>query len=702
MARLLKTVSYDFNGVTFDRYGAYTINVRVEDDDSGIGGSVRAAILIDPVDRTLGPPLYDVAYDPATDMVLTTPIDEVYRMQHPELLDGDVLQLPVRSDNDPDFEIGLEIVPVEFRLNETDVPAGSLLVIDSRGPTDHLIAMNPETGEVLEDFDLETERSLVGGTYDVSTDLIVALSRANTIVTIDPETGSVVGESPAPFDLSGSSGTTIVSGDITSLANGNIYVASNAEPTLYEYPAGGGPVRAIDMNNRGFGTDLSGLAFNNLGQLIISTTERFLVFIDMPEIFGSGEGEAVAETESFAPSSVATSTATSNVIDAEAEFVPLDQHVTDAVAAGPATGLTNSDFTVTDPSSSEFAWTTVGDVAIADGTATISEDVGMVSDLSQTFVIPDGVNTITFTLGGVSLDVGGSHPPEAFEVALLDANSTVSLLSEMEGMAGGDALLNVGADGEVYFADTVRVDGVAASGETVDLATESIDVTVPIPAAMNGNAATLYFDLIGFGDDASSVNVSNIQLSTRGTGWQNPVDRYDVTDKDGITAADALAIINELHRVTVHDRITGELVEITDTVGPPPFYDVNGDGRVSAIDAIQVLNKLNRDGLGNGGELPDSWQNVDMPTDVDADGLTQTNDAFVIINELKNPKIHNPFTLELPLITADVRPAPYLDVNGDGSLTVIDALRVINELSRPQQSEPELNDEALLDLLDDV
>ncbi len=171
---------------------------------------------------------------------------------------------------------------------------------------------------------------------------------------------------------------------------------------------------------------------------------------------------------------------------------------------------------------------------IAEGIATISEDVGMISDLSQTFVIPQGVNQITFTLGGLNLDVGaGVHPPEAFEVSLLDALTTTSLLGETLGQTGGDALLNIQAGGMTYFADTVRVGGLAASGELLDLSSSSINVTVPIPESAAGKTATLYFDLIGFGDDASSARVSNIDLDALTVGWQNPVNRFDVNDIDG-------------------------------------------------------------------------------------------------------------------------------------------------------------------------
>ena len=371
-------------------------------------------------------------------------------------------------------------------------------------------------------------------------------------------------------------------------------------------------------------------------------------------------------------------------------FVLMAEHLMEALASGPTTGLSNHGFAVSDSLSDAFAWNTIGDIAVADGTATISEDVGMISDLSQTFVIPQGVNTLTFTLGGLNLDVGqGEHPVEAFEVSLLDANTTSSLLGEMDGLGGGDALLNVQAGGEVFFADSVAPSGVSDSGDLVDLSSQSIDVTVSIPRDAAGKTATLYFDLIGFGDDASSAVVSNVELDTASveTGWQNPIDRYDVSDRDGIGAMDALLIINQIAAPTVHDRATGLLVDITDEVGPPSYYDVNGDGRLTAFDALLVINELER--LGEAEDV--TWQNPVDRFDVSGTGNVNGLDALLVINELATAQVHDRATGRLPTITDDVGPAPYFDVNGDGRLGAIDALQVVNRV-RDQAFEPEFVD----------
>ena len=279
---------------------------------------------------------------------------------------------------------------------------------------------------------------------------------------------------------------------------------------------------------------------------------------------------------------------------AEPEFIDLP--VTDVVPE--ATGLTNEQFEQSDTSASDFGWRTIGGVTVDESVATISEDVGMISDLSQTFVIPSGVSTISFTLTGISMDVGSqsfgndSHPPEIFEVAILDSITGTSLLPETTGLVGGDALFNLQADGTVYFADGVRVGGANRSGRTVDFS-QPIDVIINLPVDTARETATLMFDLVGFGEDASQVEVSKILLEAT-NGWQNPIDRFDVDDKGSVSTLDALIVINELARVSVHDPITNKLAEITDEVGPPPFYDVTGDGFITPLDALHVINQLAR------------------------------------------------------------------------------------------------------------
>jgi len=70
--------------------------------------------------------------------------------------------------------------------------------------------------------------------------------------------------------------------------------------------------------------------------------------------------------------------------------------------------------------------------------------------------------------------------------------------------------------------------------------------------------------------------------------WQNPKNNLDVNNDSSVSAADALAIINELNSSGTH--------ELDRAIASPPlfFYDANGDHMISPLDALMVINYLNR------------------------------------------------------------------------------------------------------------
>jgi hypothetical protein len=69
--------------------------------------------------------------------------------------------------------------------------------------------------------------------------------------------------------------------------------------------------------------------------------------------------------------------------------------------------------------------------------------------------------------------------------------------------------------------------------------------------------------------------------------WHNSSNYVDVSGTDGVTPHDALLLVNELLRNGIH-----ELPAVSASVLPPPYYDVNADGLISAADAIAVINQL--------------------------------------------------------------------------------------------------------------
>ncbi len=385
-------------------------------------------------------------------------------------------------------------------------------------------------------------------------------------------------------------------------------------------------------------------------------------------------------------------------------------------------GLRNSNFQQTNSTSADFGWSIVGQVDVIEGSVTIVESSGLVSDLSQSFVIPSGVQKLQFTLSGLQMEVGsGTNALDAFEVALLGVDDGDSLVGAIPGLTGTDALLNIQADGRVRLAAAVSIEGVQ-NGDLLDF-TKPYDVSIDLSNLPASEAATLLFDLVGFGEDDSQVSISDIKLQgALPVSWHNSAKPLDVNNDGLITPLDALQIINELNARRLTNNSEFSLPTITDDVAPPPFYDVSNDGRATPFDALLVINHLNRasggtggnngnnGGTGGEGDLPSSWHNTSRPMDVTNNQEITALDALQIINELNQPRISDPVTKALPTITQSMKPAPYLDVSNDQLLTALDALLVINYLNSRSEGEagqvsfdhpenPLDDDDSILDLL---
>jgi hypothetical protein len=140
------------------------------------------------------------------------------------------------------------------------------------------------------------------------------------------------------------------------------------------------------------------------------------------------------------------------------------------VAANPGfMGLDNS-----------TGWNTQGSVGIAPSTfdpstgsgrtasATLNEVSGSQTRLNQVFMLNPTDRFLTFTLSGTALGYVKGAPEDAFQVALLDANSGASLLGS-DGQTVSDAFLSLQADGNQYAANCVTCIN-NADGITSDLA----------------------------------------------------------------------------------------------------------------------------------------------------------------------------------------------------------------------------------------
>ncbi len=150
-------------------------------------------------------------------------------------------------------------------------------------------------------------------------------------------------------------------------------------------------------------------------------------------------------------------------------------------------------------------WTTRGAASINGNTVLLNEHPHFNSSASRTFVIPEGTNSLTFTINSAHFrDNGRLQPPDAFEMALLNADTMTPLLDTADGLEDTDALLNIQQTGEVFFGPRVHIAGVTTSGQPLSL-DGPLTVTIDLTGIAAGTRATLFFDLLGFGPTESSL-----------------------------------------------------------------------------------------------------------------------------------------------------------------------------------------------------
>ncbi|MEM8778992.1 MAG: PKD domain-containing protein, partial [Cyanobacteria bacterium P01_G01_bin.49] len=168
--------------------------------------------------------------------------------------------------------------------------------------------------------------------------------------------------------------------------------------------------------------------------------------------------------------------------------------------------IANGNFNISNPYHPNFGWTTRGATTILDGQAILSEGSPFLSNLSQTFIIPEGAKTLQFTLVDAQLGSTQFFPSDAFEVALLDAHSLTSLVDTIDELSFTDAFFNLQNTGKTYLGDDVQLAHVTGNSPR----TFFIDMSHLTP----GTEATLFFDLLGFGDNDSRVLIDDVMIST--------------------------------------------------------------------------------------------------------------------------------------------------------------------------------------------
>lgn len=122
--------------------------------------------------------------------------------------------------------------------------------------------------------------------------------------------------------------------------------------------------------------------------------------------------------------------------------------------------------------------------------------------------------------------------------------------------------------------------------------------------SLNDNDGTIITLDITATDVAGNQRTQPFDIHVVGSShpWQNPRNRFDVSDDGSVTSIDALLIINELNNPQYSDA-SGRLVVPRPDIPGLPYYDVNGDGFVTALDVLIIINRLNNptaEGSGGG------------------------------------------------------------------------------------------------------
>jgi hypothetical protein len=178
--------------------------------------------------------------------------------------------------------------------------------------------------------------------------------------------------------------------------------------------------------------------------------------------------------------------------------------------------LVNGGFAV-EPGADGFGWTVAGDVKVENGEAVLRERDGVMTGLSQSFLLPAAATGLRFTITDLDLFATAGTAPDAFEVALLDAATGLPVLGPIAGFGGSDAILNIQQDG------TRRT----ASGVTVTETAGGLVVTVDFSGlAARPAAVMLAFDLLGLGLIDSEARIDAVALTGLGAN-EAPVARSD-------------------------------------------------------------------------------------------------------------------------------------------------------------------------------
>ncbi len=177
------------------------------------------------------------------------------------------------------------------------------------------------------------------------------------------------------------------------------------------------------------------------------------------------------------------------------------------------TMIVNGDFNVADPSAPGFGWSLSGAAYIDQQSGMMPEADDYYTGFSQSVSIPANGNLLRFTIVSINWDSNLDMPPDAFQVALLNADDNTSWVDPMANFSESDAFINLQPDGRIYFAPQLYLldypDLISGAAVTLDT---PLVVTLDISGIPADTVATLCFDLVSFAGGNTQIVIDDVEI----------------------------------------------------------------------------------------------------------------------------------------------------------------------------------------------